>query len=597
MNPRFRPGFGSLSLFSANQNNTDSRSADHAVSFASPIIDVDQPVSDSVTAAVNQHEQKPCLHHEIINHPSHSSQASSSFGSKTTTTTTSSFTSYIKPLIELHRQDIKVASSSLSNETRNQMSSLTLPIDSFIPGLDVQSRISNFVPKVGDLLLGKMIRQTSDHVVFAALFRLNSNKRDLTRLGIEVHLAIEQKDKLALKSSNDVTKLWVTSVAGILGAQLFITVRLLDQTEHQDDDDDALLFCERKNSNKFQDILTCLEVCKRRSFANDSVAAKFACQVLSTSESSSPETFSLICGKHNNVTSSSFDADFKNLRRTQSKLWSQKILKEGVSLMKSGNESGALCLINKAIALDSENADALVARACLQSNQGDLESALFHFESALILQPNHSSAKKYLSQTLTSIVLQKKNNDHHAVKRMLEKALQVDPENKVAQKTLKKLFEDDQQEDDQQEDGRRRRSRSRSFSPISSSKNDEEVSMLKTTNEGTSCKRTKDEAGPSFASNNARHHHHHPYNHSRRRVRNYDHHDRRSSFRSSFEDNQSSSSSSQQQSQRISSSTWNWNRNNKRAPNPLMTEDQAQRIRKSDAEALQKIMNSSSSSK
>ena len=57
----------------------------------------------------------------------------------------------------------------------------------------------------------------------------------------------------------------------------------------------------------------------------------------------------------------------------------------------------------KALKIDSENVEGLVARGALYANSGDLETAIKDFEGALKHNPHHKNAKKYMCETLSAV--------------------------------------------------------------------------------------------------------------------------------------------------------------------------------------------------
>ncbi|XP_077516164.1 uncharacterized protein LOC144126106 isoform X4 [Amblyomma americanum] len=97
------------------------------------------------------------------------------------------------------------------------------------------------------------------------------------------------------------------------------------------------------------------------------------------------------------------------LRKAQSSKWAYKrsdlnsFLKDGVMHFKAGNHSEAFACLNKALQIDPENVEALVARGALFANNSNLRRALEDFEQALTLNPNHPNARKYMSETLVAL--------------------------------------------------------------------------------------------------------------------------------------------------------------------------------------------------
>ncbi len=59
--------------------------------------------------------------------------------------------------------------------------------------------------------------------------------------------------------------------------------------------------------------------------------------------------------------------------------------------------------LNKALSIDKDNVEALVARGALYANNGSLDRAIADFRAGLANNPEHKNAKKYLSETLIAV--------------------------------------------------------------------------------------------------------------------------------------------------------------------------------------------------
>ncbi|KAK6309014.1 hypothetical protein J4Q44_G00204770 [Coregonus suidteri] len=95
------------------------------------------------------------------------------------------------------------------------------------------------------------------------------------------------------------------------------------------------------------------------------------------------------------------EEDFaKTIRKKQSASWALKCVRVGVDHFKSGRHVEAMNEYNKALEIDTNNVEALVARGALYANKGSLLKAITDFELALESCPTHRNAKKYLCQTL-----------------------------------------------------------------------------------------------------------------------------------------------------------------------------------------------------
>uniref|UniRef100_A0A8C1E908 Tetratricopeptide repeat domain 14 n=1 Tax=Cyprinus carpio carpio TaxID=630221 RepID=A0A8C1E908_CYPCA len=88
------------------------------------------------------------------------------------------------------------------------------------------------------------------------------------------------------------------------------------------------------------------------------------------------------------------------IRKKQSVSWALKCVKAGVDHFKSGRHVEAMNEYNKALEIDTNNVEALVARGALYATKGSLMKAIDDFELALENCPTHRNAKKYLCQTL-----------------------------------------------------------------------------------------------------------------------------------------------------------------------------------------------------
>merc|ERR1719419_752094 len=88
------------------------------------------------------------------------------------------------------------------------------------------------------------------------------------------------------------------------------------------------------------------------------------------------------------------------IRKKQSASWALKCVRAGVDHFKHGRHVEAMNEYNKALDIDTNNVEALVARGALYANKGSIMKAVTDFELALENCPDHRNAKKYLCQTL-----------------------------------------------------------------------------------------------------------------------------------------------------------------------------------------------------
>ncbi|CAG5128785.1 unnamed protein product, partial [Candidula unifasciata] len=90
----------------------------------------------------------------------------------------------------------------------------------------------------------------------------------------------------------------------------------------------------------------------------------------------------------------------EGLRKWQSQKLAYHSVAQGVDMFKSGKFLEALQFFNRALQIDTENVEALVARGALYANNENFNHAVKDFEAALSINPNHKNAKKYLIETL-----------------------------------------------------------------------------------------------------------------------------------------------------------------------------------------------------
>lgn len=90
------------------------------------------------------------------------------------------------------------------------------------------------------------------------------------------------------------------------------------------------------------------------------------------------------------------------LLKSQNRDMALKNVQQGIKYYKEGRNIDALALFKKALSLDEQNVDALVARGALYANESELDRAIDDFRQALDIDPNHSNAKKYLFEVFVS---------------------------------------------------------------------------------------------------------------------------------------------------------------------------------------------------
>ncbi|XP_014341537.1 tetratricopeptide repeat protein 14 isoform X2 [Latimeria chalumnae] len=128
------------------------------------------------------------------------------------------------------------------------------------------------------------------------------------------------------------------------------------------------------------------------------------------------------------------------LRKKQSASWALKCVKIGVDHFKAGRHVDAMNEYNKALEIDANNVEALVARGALYATKGSLNKAIDDFELALEACPTHRNARKYLCQTLVERGGQLEEEEKlFNAENYYKKALSVDETFQEAEDALQRL--------------------------------------------------------------------------------------------------------------------------------------------------------------
>lgn len=128
------------------------------------------------------------------------------------------------------------------------------------------------------------------------------------------------------------------------------------------------------------------------------------------------------------------------IRKKQSTSWALKCVRAGVDHFKHGRHVEAMNEYNKALEIDTNNVEALVARGALYANKGSIMKAISDFELALESSPDHRNAKKYLCQTLVERGKQLEEQEKLVTAEGLyRRALSLDDTNPEAQDALHKI--------------------------------------------------------------------------------------------------------------------------------------------------------------
>ncbi|XP_070816734.1 tetratricopeptide repeat protein 14 isoform X1 [Chaetodon trifascialis] len=135
------------------------------------------------------------------------------------------------------------------------------------------------------------------------------------------------------------------------------------------------------------------------------------------------------------------EEDFASaIRKKQSASWALKCVRAGVDHFKHGRHVEAMNEYNKALDIDTNNVEALVARGALYANKGSIMKAIMDFELALKSCPDHRNAKKYLCQTLVERGKQLEEQEKLVTAEGLyRRALSLDDLNPEAQDALHKI--------------------------------------------------------------------------------------------------------------------------------------------------------------
>ncbi|KAM4548222.1 tetratricopeptide repeat protein 14 isoform 2-T2 [Odontesthes bonariensis] len=137
------------------------------------------------------------------------------------------------------------------------------------------------------------------------------------------------------------------------------------------------------------------------------------------------------------------EEDFASvIRKKQSASWALKCVRAGVDHFKHGRHVEAMNEYNKALEIDTNNVEALVARGALYANKGSIMKAISDFELALENCPDHRNAKKYLCQTLVERGKQLEEQEKLVTAEGLyRRALTLDGSNPEAKESLHNITE------------------------------------------------------------------------------------------------------------------------------------------------------------
>ncbi|KAK3786355.1 hypothetical protein RRG08_022977 [Elysia crispata] len=128
----------------------------------------------------------------------------------------------------------------------------------------------------------------------------------------------------------------------------------------------------------------------------------------------------------------------EGLKKWQSQKLAHHSVVQGVEMFKKGDYLEAMQHLNRALQVDAENVEALVARGALYANKENFTSAIKDFEEALLLNPKHSNARNYLIETLLTVgrMCEERRDLEQAVTHY-ESVLKMDEQHKEAVELLR----------------------------------------------------------------------------------------------------------------------------------------------------------------
>ncbi|GFN74037.1 hypothetical protein PoB_000054300 [Plakobranchus ocellatus] len=128
----------------------------------------------------------------------------------------------------------------------------------------------------------------------------------------------------------------------------------------------------------------------------------------------------------------------EGLKKWQSQKLAHHSVVQGVEMFKKGDYLEAMQHLNRALQIDTENVEALVARGALYANKESFESAIKDFEQALSLNPKHNNARNYLIETLLTLGrMFEESRDLNEAAKHYENVLKMDPDHAEAAELLK----------------------------------------------------------------------------------------------------------------------------------------------------------------
>ncbi|XP_030838167.1 filaggrin isoform X2 [Strongylocentrotus purpuratus] len=128
------------------------------------------------------------------------------------------------------------------------------------------------------------------------------------------------------------------------------------------------------------------------------------------------------------------------LRKWQSHKWAMESVARGVEHFKASRYLEAMQQLNRALEIDAENVEGLVARGALFANQNNLSKAIKDFAEALRIRPSHKNANRYMCQTLYEKGKQcEENGEKEKARDCYQSAVDLTPDFQDALVSLQRL--------------------------------------------------------------------------------------------------------------------------------------------------------------
>ncbi|PVD18742.1 hypothetical protein C0Q70_21293 [Pomacea canaliculata] len=128
------------------------------------------------------------------------------------------------------------------------------------------------------------------------------------------------------------------------------------------------------------------------------------------------------------------------LRKWQAQKQARWSVEQGVEMVKKGRQLEAIQYLNRALQLDPDNTEALVARGAVYANNECYPKAVEDFERALEADPKHSNARKYLLETRLAFGRSHEERDQlEEAEDDYKEALKLNPQSSEARDGLERV--------------------------------------------------------------------------------------------------------------------------------------------------------------